>query len=43
VLVTQREASIDRIREVLQWEPTVSLQEGLASVVDYLKMSGELS
>lgn len=43
VLVTQREASIERIREVLGWEPTVELPEGLASVVDYLKKSGELA
>jgi UDP-glucose 4-epimerase len=42
VLVTQREAAIDRIREVLGWEPTVGLSEGLNSVVDYLKNSGEL-
>jgi UDP-glucose 4-epimerase len=43
VLVTQREASIDRIREVLGWEPTVELAEGLASVVEHLKVTGELS
>jgi UDP-glucose 4-epimerase len=43
VLVTQREASIDRIREVLGWEPTVDLTEGLASVVDHLKNTGELA
>jgi UDP-glucose 4-epimerase len=43
VLVTRREASIERIREVLGWEPTVELPEGLASVVDYLKKSGELA
>ena len=42
VLVTQREASIDRIREVLGWEPTVGLAEGLASVVEHLKVTGEL-
>jgi UDP-glucose 4-epimerase len=42
VLVTQREASIDRIREVLGWEPTVGLTEGLASVVEHLKVTGEL-
>ena len=42
VLVTQREASIDRIREVLGWEPTVELTEGLASVVDHLKNTGEI-
>jgi UDP-glucose 4-epimerase len=43
VLVTQREASIERIREVLGWEPTVELAEGLASVVEHLKVSGELN
>lgn len=42
VLVTQREASTERIREVLGWEPTVELSEGLASVVEHLKLSGEL-
>jgi UDP-glucose 4-epimerase len=43
VLVTQREASIKRIAEVLGWEPTIGIQEGLASVVEHLKLSGELS
>jgi UDP-glucose 4-epimerase len=43
VLVTQREASIERIREVLGWSPTIELPEGLASVVDSLKKSGELA
>jgi len=43
VLVTQREASIDRIRELLGWEPTVELAEGLASIVEHLKRSGELA
>lgn len=43
VLVAQREAAIDRIREVLGWEPMVGLPEGLASVVDHLKLAGELS
>lgn len=42
VLVTQREASIERIREVLNWEPIIGLVEGLATVVDHLKNSGEL-
>lgn len=42
VLVTQREADIGRIRAVLGWEPTVSLEQGLASVVEHLKKSGEL-
>jgi UDP-glucose 4-epimerase len=42
VLVTQREASIERISEVLGWAPEVGLTEGLESVVDHLKNSGEL-
>jgi UDP-glucose 4-epimerase len=42
VLVTQREACVERIREVLGWEPTVGLEEGLTSVVQHLKDSGEL-
>ena len=42
VLVTQREASTERIREVLGWEPQVGLAEGLASVVEHLKDAGEL-
>lgn len=42
VLVTQREASTERIREVLGWEPTIGLTEGLASVVEHLKLTGEL-
>lgn len=42
VLVTQREASIERIQELLGWEPTVALPEGLASVVEHLKLTGEL-
>jgi UDP-glucose 4-epimerase len=43
VLVTQREASIRRIAEVLGWEPTIGIKEGLASVVDHLKQAGELT
>jgi UDP-glucose 4-epimerase len=43
VLVTQREAAVEAIREVLAWEPTVELAEGLASVVEHLKVTGELS
>lgn len=42
VLVTQREASTERTREVLGWEPTIGLSEGLASVVEHLKLAGEL-
>ena len=43
VLVTQRAASVERISEVLGWEPTIGLTEGLASVVEHLKITGELS
>lgn len=42
VLVTQREASIERIQQVLGWQPEVELTEGLASVIEHLKMTGEL-
>jgi len=42
VLVNQREASIERIREVLGWEPSIGITPGLATVIDYLKVSGEL-
>jgi nucleoside-diphosphate-sugar epimerase len=41
VLVTQREASTERTREVLGWEPTIGLSEGLASVVEHLKRAGD--
>lgn len=43
VLVTQREASTKRITELLGWEPTIELSEGLASVVEHLKISCELA
>jgi UDP-glucose 4-epimerase len=39
VLVARREASIDRIQDVLGWHPSVSLDEGLASVLDWIKAS----
>ena len=42
VLVTQRDASIERIQSVLGWQPEVELTEGLASVIDHLKQTGEL-
>lgn len=42
VLVTQRQASVDRIRELLDWEPTIELSEGLGSVVEHLRSSGDL-
>lgn len=35
VLVSRREASIDRVREVLGWEPTIPLEDGLATLVDW--------
>ena len=40
VLVTRREASIDRIVEVLGWRPTVDVEQGLAGIVDWLKDRG---
>jgi UDP-glucose 4-epimerase len=43
VLVAQREASTERVRDVLGWEPTIGLPEGLASVVEHMKISGELA
>ena len=39
VLVTRREASIDRIGEVLGWAPQIGLEEGMASLLDWLKQS----
>jgi UDP-glucose 4-epimerase len=42
VLVTQREAATERVREVLGWEPTVGITEGLAAVIEHLKVTGEL-
>jgi UDP-glucose 4-epimerase len=39
VLVTRREASIDRIRDVLGWMPQIALDEGMASLLDWLKQS----
>jgi nucleoside-diphosphate-sugar epimerase len=38
-LGNQREAAIDRIHEVLGWQPEMPLPEGLATVVDHLKAS----
>ncbi|GAA1561624.1 NAD-dependent epimerase/dehydratase family protein [Actinomadura kijaniata] len=43
VLVTRRAADIGRIRETLGWEPTIGLEEGLASVIEHLKVTGELN
>jgi UDP-glucose 4-epimerase len=37
VLVTRREASIDRIREVLGWNPQIGIEEGIASVLAWHK------
>ena len=42
VLVSQREASTERIGEVLDWEPQVELGDGLASVVEHMKLTGAL-
>jgi len=42
VLVSRREAATDRARDVLGWEPTIGLSEGLASVVEYFRLTGEL-
>ncbi|RNL79067.1 NAD-dependent epimerase/dehydratase family protein [Nocardioides marmorisolisilvae] len=40
VLVTQREASIDRIHQVLGWEPAIDFEYGIGTVIDWLKSSG---
>ncbi|QIK66064.1 NAD-dependent epimerase/dehydratase family protein [Nocardioides sp. HDW12B] len=37
VLVARREASVERIAEVLGWRPRVEIDEGLASVLDWIK------
>lgn len=37
VLVTQREASIDRIADVLGWFPTVDFETGIRTVLDWHK------
>lgn len=37
VLVARREASMERTLELLDWAPRVSLEEGVASLVDWLK------
>ena len=37
VLVHRREASIERIRDLLGWSPTVDFEQGIASVVDWHK------
>jgi UDP-glucose 4-epimerase len=39
VLVTQREASVDRIREVLGWYPTIDVEHGIRSILDWHKQS----
>jgi UDP-glucose 4-epimerase len=41
VLVTRRQADIDRIEEVLGWRPQVGLEEGIASVLDWHKRTLE--
>jgi UDP-glucose 4-epimerase len=42
VLVNRREADISLIRSVLGWEPTIPVDDGLATVVEHLKMAGHL-
>jgi UDP-glucose 4-epimerase len=42
VLVTQREASVDRIRDVLGWYPTIDIEEGIRSILDWHKRSLEV-
>ena len=37
VLVTRRQASIERIEEVLGWRPQVDIEEGIASVLEWHK------
>ncbi len=37
VLVARREASVDRIADVLGWHPQVGIDEGLGSVLDWIK------
>ena len=37
VLVSRREASVERIKEVLGWYPTVDIEEGLRGIVDWHK------
>lgn len=39
VLVSQRQAAIDRIREVLGWAPQVDVATGIASVVEWHKQT----
>lgn len=34
---TQRKPAIDKAREILHWEPTVQLREGLLKTIDYFK------
>jgi UDP-glucose 4-epimerase len=41
VLVTRREAAIDRIEEVLGWRPQVGVEEGIATVLDWHKSTLE--
>jgi UDP-glucose 4-epimerase len=37
VLVSRREASVERIKEVLGWYPVVDIEEGLRGIVDWHK------
>lgn len=41
VLVTRREAAVDRIDEVLGWRPNIDVEEGIRSVIDWHKAMAE--
>lgn len=41
VLVTRREASVERITEILGWQPQVSVDEGIRAVIDWHKATFE--
>jgi len=40
VLVTRREASIERATEILGWRPQISFEEGIRTVLDWQKANG---
>lgn len=42
VLVTQREAAIDRISQVLGWYPTIDIDQGISSVLEWHKASAAI-
>jgi UDP-glucose 4-epimerase len=37
VLVSRRAADISRVRDVLGWQPTIDVEDGLRTVVDEFK------